>query len=691
MIQAPRKVSLRLLREGPTHNHLLSPLTPYLAVVGRHEAASVRVPYEHRRLLRDLTALRYGASSSTAPDMSRIHPPDRRMIADDVGKIFEAVPGLTAELGTAYACHPELVHLELVFSASELSLLPFELATAPRGFPGEGLPLSIQVTTPIVITRTIPSANGRECGWGVPPKLLFAWASPRGMPEVPHRAHLAALISALAPWTGPLEDLSSAERSAAVSKYLTVLPHASRGQIERLCRTHGFTHIHLLAHGAAREEGAESQYSIALDDGAGATEMVNAERLQAALRLPLDRPDAEKTLSHPLVVSLATCDSGNQAQVVLPGMSLAHAIHAAGVPLVVGSLFPITFRGSVTLTERLYTGLLRGRDPRWVLYDTRHELFRNDDRTHDWASMVAYASLADDISSQATDLRYLAACTTISARTKLLAKIAAELKKAPDDSALHDKLNLHDAEILIAQRDLPQDQAYLIEGRGMLASSEKKRAQALFEATGESTADAELNEQDQALLKRSITALKNAERIYLRTAQVPPWAVQRPVLGKEKVPTLHWVLTQALSLGFVLHRSLDFTMWNAAVCNAKLLLPNSEPLLYEDMLPADAIWAHGSLLELYLLAHSRHAVHGVDFTGGDYEALALRELDAFLAATENIDESFFLDSTRAQLTRYVTWWLDPRFISACGHGEDPAGDAARTLVQRLLERLKTPR
>src|SRR6478736_3016340 len=93
-----RNVSLRILRDGPTHNHLLSPLTAYLAAVGPYEAVSVRMPYEHRRLLRDLNSLRYGATATRGPDPSRITAPDRRIIADDVGDIFAAVPGLTADI-----------------------------------------------------------------------------------------------------------------------------------------------------------------------------------------------------------------------------------------------------------------------------------------------------------------------------------------------------------------------------------------------------------------------------------------------------------------------------------------------------------------------------------------------------------------------------------------------------------------
>jgi len=137
-----RTITLKLLREGPTHNHLLSPLTPYLAVVGQYEAVSLRVPYEHRRLLRDLNALRYGATATRTADVSRISPPDRRLIGDDVSAILAAVPGLAAEMSPQNVCNPQLTHLCLEFSAAELSLVPFEIATSPRGFPGEGSPLS---------------------------------------------------------------------------------------------------------------------------------------------------------------------------------------------------------------------------------------------------------------------------------------------------------------------------------------------------------------------------------------------------------------------------------------------------------------------------------------------------------------------------------------------------------------------
>ena len=39
-----RTITLELLRHGPTHNQLLSPLTQYLALCQNHSAVTVRVP-----------------------------------------------------------------------------------------------------------------------------------------------------------------------------------------------------------------------------------------------------------------------------------------------------------------------------------------------------------------------------------------------------------------------------------------------------------------------------------------------------------------------------------------------------------------------------------------------------------------------------------------------------------------------
>ena len=55
-----RETKLELLRNGPEHNQLLSPLTPYIALCGAWAPQTVAMPFEHRELVTRLARLRYG-------------------------------------------------------------------------------------------------------------------------------------------------------------------------------------------------------------------------------------------------------------------------------------------------------------------------------------------------------------------------------------------------------------------------------------------------------------------------------------------------------------------------------------------------------------------------------------------------------------------------------------------------------
>src|SRR5215208_1217024 len=57
--RAMRTITLELLRHGPAHNQLLSPLTPYLALCENHGAVTLNVPFEHNQFLHRLDALGY--------------------------------------------------------------------------------------------------------------------------------------------------------------------------------------------------------------------------------------------------------------------------------------------------------------------------------------------------------------------------------------------------------------------------------------------------------------------------------------------------------------------------------------------------------------------------------------------------------------------------------------------------------
>src|SRR6185436_13543700 len=138
-----RTITLELLRHGPPHNQLLSPLTDYLALCENHSAVSWRVPFEHNQMLYRLRALSYQMGEEPREfqvvDTARV-----------LGEVLGRIPGLTADLNRQDAADDarrgddcdRVTHLRLILSASELALLPFELATAPSGFPGAGQPLS---------------------------------------------------------------------------------------------------------------------------------------------------------------------------------------------------------------------------------------------------------------------------------------------------------------------------------------------------------------------------------------------------------------------------------------------------------------------------------------------------------------------------------------------------------------------
>ena len=121
-------ITLELLRHGPAHNQLLSPLTPYLALCENHGAVTMHVPFEHNQFLHRLDALGYRVS-----DDARIF--QLKDTAAVLGQLLATVPGLTAESNKQDVDAKPLAHLRLIISASELALLPFELRFHQPGSP----------------------------------------------------------------------------------------------------------------------------------------------------------------------------------------------------------------------------------------------------------------------------------------------------------------------------------------------------------------------------------------------------------------------------------------------------------------------------------------------------------------------------------------------------------------------------
>ena len=625
-------VRLELLRSGPAHNHLLSPLTPYVALCGNDGPVTITIPLEHRHLLNRLERLRYVSDNELISEGQR--QAELIELGALLGRLLASVPALNAQLGPAAGGENALVHLQLVVWGSELALVPFEVVTAPDGFPGSGLPLLTQGDVPVALTREVRRARPLPVEWDRSPRILFAWAEPPGVSRVPVREHLSALRRALEPWIAwrPTPEL----RVPEVQQRLTVLHNATLGDIRHACSTTSFTHVHILAHGAERTEAGERRYGIALnrDHRQSAAEVVDGQALAQALRIT---SQDGRSVSRPIAVTLATCDSGAVGSPLTPGGSIAHDLHAFGVPWVIASQLPMTVVGSVILTECWYSRILRGDDPRWVVHELRRRL-NSDSRTkHDWASLAVYAVTPPDLCAQVTAFR--------SRQTKASVEVLFDKAERMSDgeAGAFDIEPVKQIFVEIRQAlarwgaeapdgDKPEARRERAERIGLSAAAEKRIALLLRE-------HAPAGDLRQQAEKQADEAMTWARDFYQK-AFAEDW-------------TNHWVLTQFLSLHAVhANRSGEDAVLNDWWTVARSIAQQQS----RDTDAASKAWAFATLAEIELLG----------FAFGKYAPGQAAEVTARVAeycrtiAEIMGEDSFHVRATRRQFERYAKWWCTHR-------------------------------
>lgn len=389
-------VTLDLVRSGPAQNQLLSPLTPYIALCNNQPAETFHVAMEHADWLdqtlnaRDVqTRAAVGARVTDA--MSAL----LRLQRLDMTRFFGSLRSLQSEMSGGNGA--SMIHIRLRLSAWELAGIPFELADAPDFFPGPGRPMLLGRAPSVVITRETRRVTSNHVRWPDRPRILFAWFSPDD-DTVPHEAHLFALYRAIRPWCGWAGE-SAEERTRELARHLTVLPSTNLLAIERACRdavreARPYTHVHVLAHGREIPDAPSHRRQFGLLLGGsrdGRPEVIDGTRFSVALNTACGA-------DLPAVVTLATCESASTSSAVISGGgTLAHALHDAGVSLVVASQFPLSKVGSVTLATVLYEGFLRGEDPRRTLCELRQTLRARGSADLDWASVVAYGTIERDM------------------------------------------------------------------------------------------------------------------------------------------------------------------------------------------------------------------------------------------------------------------------------------------------------
>lgn len=633
-------ITLEILRPGPSHNQLISPLTTYLCLCENRGAVSLHLPMEHRELQRQRQVLSYRTERP-------LREAQLAQTAAEVGdKVLCAIPTLTAALAQTDYGENTLIHLRLILSAAELAMVPFELASAPQGYPAEGKPLLLQSIAPITVTREVRNATvSMEC-WSRPPRILVVAASPPGYEPVPLRAHMLALRRAIDNWV-------PTDKNGGPRDLLTVLPRASVHAIREACAGDDYTHVHILAHGTRYKEGGEEQFGVALFDTAGEKlDIVGGTRLANALRT---HRRSGTGFSAPNVVSMATCDSGDVNSVVMPGASLAHNLHEAGVPWVVASQYPLSMVGSILMTELLYSGLLRGDDPRIVLHHLRQVLHAECYETHDWASLVAYAAVPHDFAEQVREARQQQSERAINVAFQRADEILEEHLRAHESGDAAAQADTHrrirkvlghlDEQLAVLHEAIPDgDGPQERQRRGAIysrqGSLEKRRAFLLYQ------------EQDRnlgAARKRGAAAVDPGEdgawMEPLRRARKYYFAAAKLELNK------HWPLTQHLSCFAILGEKVPQEYWTVARIAAELDTDSSDQ--------ETRAWGHASLAELYLLellwnprAVPGHAIeHAQDLwrlTGAGTFPVAstLRQLERYLGWGPASRNKKFADTVR---------------------------------------------
>lgn len=423
-------ITLELIREGSPEGQVLSSLTRYFAICGNQAPETFTVPLTHLDFVRRREALR-DATREVDPRWEALRRQAIQQLGRDVSQLVASLKCLAHELSAAPLRADTTVHLRVVMSPLELAALPLELAEGAAGMPGPGQALSTQRERPVVITRETRRVAPSNVRWPARPKVLFAWCAPvdQGREKsVPWQKHLLAIARALRPW---LSDDGAGHESS-----LRVLEHATLDRLREHCAKENFTHVHILAHGVERDDGSalERTYDLAFEAADGSLERVDGARLASALT------SGALGSAPPAVVTLASCDAGQVGSILGGGASIAHKLHADGIPFVVGAQLPLSFKASVVMTEVLYDELLRGGDPRCALHALRRRLRVEGEHEWEWASIVAYASLPKDLDKQ---LRAVASRRERAAIDMVLDR-AKQPKGAPLSDAELDRLDRYE-------------------------------------------------------------------------------------------------------------------------------------------------------------------------------------------------------------------------------------------------------
>jgi hypothetical protein len=517
--------------------------------------------------------------------------------------------------------------------------------------------------------------------------VLFASAAPADVRPVPAEDHRKALEQLLEPWIESGD--SEQEREEQLRKHLVVLTDATCEDIERECARGAFSHVHILAHGMQYQDGLDVRFGLALHDPvnpAGKADPVSGERLATALRPVQD--SAAAPLARPAVVTLASCDSGNQGTVAGMGGSIAHALHAAGIPMVVASQFPLSVAGSLLLVRILYNALLWGKDPRVALGDLRRRLYSRFPSSHDWASLTVYMSLPPDFENRLCDVQIRQTMQSMDVQMEFADRATAKLMQPrlrSDAEAAPPIDDLGKRKLLDEARQRMEDgrrRLQLLLERtndrarvcGLLAATEKRCAEVYYSFSR--------IPGQQEYGSKWLQLLQDARQHYWEAflaQRDKSWAVVQYISLDVLLRNLHNPPSDLRIERHEEHNSLEALWTLAHVTSINDLRTSDEQRVR---------WALGNLVELYLLvpliwqpeaAAEALAEPAPDVLQNYSQRAVQRAQDLIDRAGPNAFEVY---STRRQILRYDDWYAE---ISAID-GLSETVDAVLKVLPRRMSR-----
>jgi hypothetical protein len=298
-----------------------------------------------------------------------------------------------------------------------------------------------------------------------------------------------------------------------------------------------------------------------------------------------------------------------------------------------------------------------------VLYDLRDRLRSRVLQTHDWASLVAYASFPENLERQLADVRYVQSRAAVDAALQLNDSVNKEAfdqideptsgERQPDSPPRKEakrESDFRQARLKMAQaesrlNELLADELHgrqpqrLARMHGLLASTKKRYAESLFRENqlykGRGDSRAELN--------------ANEPRKYLSDARNSYWDAFQVDRSSS------WAVVQYLGLEAVLKGVVGLVAnqseWVAARVLAESDLSLKGEHQHKDQRKA---MAYGSLLELCLLGQLLPPeVRGT--RTNDEARVEAERLATALKRLEHPD-SIELYSTRRQIERYYRWF-----------------------------------